>query len=134
MLILEKENLMHSWISNSHMFFQVQHMMPSNSSHLMTGLQSANMVSSMQSSTTKQSYTSYKVKGTIHKWHRKFFWIFDTPLHHIGSFLLLNQSVILSDFWPFPPPNCRRRLWTAPKGIYNPVISALILFDQFVSH
>merc|ERR1739838_1154703 len=39
---------------------QVQHMMPSASSH---GLQSANMISSMQSSSTKQSYTSYKVQS-----------------------------------------------------------------------
>ena len=51
-------------VSNCHhMLFQVQHMMPNNSSQLMTGLQSANMVSSMQSSSTKQSYTSYKVNN-----------------------------------------------------------------------
>ena len=55
--------------------FQVQHMMPSNYSTSLSsangnghnqhysGLQSANMVSSMQTSSSKQSYTSYKVQS-----------------------------------------------------------------------
>merc|ERR1711953_135567 len=54
---------------------QVQHMMPSNYSTSLSsangnghnqhysGLQSANMVSSMQTSSSKQSYTSYKVQS-----------------------------------------------------------------------
>ena len=28
--------------------------------------------------------------GTIHKRRRQFFWIFDTPLSHVGSFLVLS--------------------------------------------
>ena len=49
--------------------FQVQHMMPSNftvsngGNSSFSGLQSANMGSSMQTSTSKQSYTSYKVQS-----------------------------------------------------------------------
>ena len=52
--------------------FQVQHMMPSNftvsngGSSSFSGLQSANMVSSMQTSTSKQSYTSYKVQSNTY--------------------------------------------------------------------
>jgi len=46
---------------------QVQHMMPSAASSGLqqsySGLQSANMVSSMQTSTSKSSYTSYKVQS-----------------------------------------------------------------------
>ena len=48
---------------------------------------------------------------TIHKRRRQFFRIFDTSLLHIGSFLVLS----IGNFDQFlTPPNCRRRLWTAP--------------------
>ena len=54
--------------------------------------------------------------GTIHKRRRQFFWIFDTPLSHVGSFLVL--SVGNFDHFMTPPPHCRRRLWTAPIYFY----------------
>ena len=50
-------------------------------------------------------------QGTIHKRRRQFFRIFDTPLPHIGSFLILS----LGNFDQFLTlPNCQRRLWTPP--------------------
>ena len=48
---------------------------------------------------------------TIHKQRRQFFWIFDTPFPHVGSFLVLS----VGNFDQFlTPPNYQRRLWTAP--------------------
>ena len=41
--------------------------------------------------------------GTIHKQRRQFFWIFDTPLPHIGSFLV--PSVSNFDQFLSPPPS-----------------------------
>ena len=43
-----------------------------------------------------------KLLGTIHKRRRHFFWIFDTPLPHVGSFLKLSVSNF--DQFLTPPP------------------------------
>ena len=54
------------------------------------------------------------ILGTIHKRRRQFFWIFDTPLPHVSSFLVLS----VANFDQFlTPPIRRRRLWTALKYI-----------------
>ena len=55
--------------------------------------------------------------GTIHKQRRQIFQIFDTPLLHVGRFLVV---LSVGFFWPIfealpPTPNCRRRLWIAPR-------------------
>ena len=52
--------------------------------------------------------------GTIHKQRQQFFRIFDTPLPHVGSFLLLFVGNFDQFLTPSPPLNCRRRLWRAP--------------------
>ena len=55
---------------------------------------------------------------TIHRWCRQFFQIFNTPLPRVGSFLLYTiRRQFGPIFDPSPPPNCRRRLWTAPCRI-----------------
>ena len=50
-----------------------------------------------------------KSYGTIHKRRRQIFWIFDIPLPHVGSSIVLS----VGNFDQFlTPPNCRRCLWT----------------------
>ena len=41
--------------------------------------------------------------GTFHKQRWHFFWIFDTPLSDVGSFLVLSDGN-LDQFFPLPPP------------------------------
>ena len=42
--------------------------------------------------------------GTIHKQRRQFFWIFDTPLPHFGTFLVLKVSMGNFDQFLTPLP------------------------------
>ena len=58
------------------------------------------------------------MKGAIHKRRRQFFRIFDNPLLHVGSFLVLSV-VNFDQFWPLPPSNCRCRLWMVPMLIWK---------------
>ena len=51
--------------------------------------------------------------GTIHKRHRKFPG-FLTPPSPMSAVFCYYPSAILTNFYPSPPPNCRRRLWTTP--------------------
>ena len=51
---------------------------------------------------------------TIHKQRRQFFLIFDTPFPMLAVFQFY-PSAILTNFDPFPPPNCLRRLWKGLK-------------------
>ena len=60
-----------------------------------------------------KSQNDFLVTGTIHKRCRQFSWIFDTFLPHVGRFLVLFVDNF-DQFLTPPPPNCRRRLWTAP--------------------
>ena len=48
--------------------------------------------------------------GTIHKQRRQIFQIFDTPLPHVGRFLVVLSVGFFDQFL-----NCRRRLWMAPR-------------------
>ena len=58
-------------------------------------------------------FRGFSVQGTIHKQRRQFFWDFGHPLTPYLQFF----STICQQFCPIldppPPPNCRRRLWTA---------------------
>ena len=51
--------------------------------------------------------------GSIHERRRQFFLIFDTPLPHVGSFLVLS----VGNFDQFLTPPNFQRLWTAPLQI-----------------
>ena len=57
--------------------------------------------------------------GIIHKRRWQIFWIFWHPPPPPYRQLF---STIRQQFWPifdpFPPPNCRRRLWTAPFLVF----------------
>ena len=70
------------------------------------------------------------ILGTIHKRRRQFFWIFDTPLPHVSSFLVLS----VANFDQFlTPPIRRRRLWTALKYIpFFPIVLMQIFPVPFV--
>ena len=66
--------------------------------------------------------------GTIQKQRPQFFWIFDTPLPYVGSFLVLSVGNFDQVFTTSPPPpNCRRRLWTAPYAYF--VICVVLVLE-----
>ena len=78
-----------------------------------------------------QKYLVKLEKGTIHKRCQQLFRIL-TPPSPISAVFLYYPSAILTNFWPLPPPNYRRRLWTAPN-LKNQMGFYKNIFGLFVS-
>ena len=51
---------------------------------------------------------------TVNKRRQHFFQIFETPLPHVGTFLLLSVGSFWTIFEPSPPLHRRRPLWMVP--------------------